>query len=153
MGTSSAARESFTTTLVTNAANLNSDNFDPVALAAAEVSAMLVHAGERHGEDDGLSGGAIAGIVIGVLCGVALLVGAVVFSMKKGDDAEEAQGHRHSIAGEPRPRHQLRSSQRPIRDLWSVANASFISAKSAGPVVRHLLVQNFPLINIYGRWK
>jgi len=83
---SSAARESFTTTLVTNAADLNSDNFDPVALAAAEVSAMNLHVGDRrYGDDDGLSGGAIAGIVIGVLCGVALLVGAVVFSMKKGD--------------------------------------------------------------------
>merc|ERR1719446_149759 len=30
--TSSAAREGFTSTLVTNAANVNSDNFDPVAL-------------------------------------------------------------------------------------------------------------------------
>merc|ERR1711977_819667 len=84
--TSSTARESFTTTLVTNAADVNSDNFDPVALTAAEVSAAQAYGGDRrYGDDDGLSGGAIAGIVIVLLCGVALLVGAVVFSMKKGD--------------------------------------------------------------------
>jgi len=83
LSTSAQDRTDFTSTLVTNAANLDSVNFDPVTLIAAEVSASYVD--ERRYEDDGgLSSGAVAGIVIGVLCGVVLLTAAAI-SMKKDD--------------------------------------------------------------------